>query len=123
MEYKDWLKDKIEEYSDLLDLSVDTKRYGSAFLYSAKVDVYKECLAELERKDEQDKAVSLNDLEVGKRYRSVFKDGTLSVVFTVLDKGYDSKGRYILYTITSPINTLKGYESEYIAVKYFREVK
>ena len=49
-EYKNWFESKIDETDESLGYSLDIKRYGSAFWYSVKNDVYKECLLELEKK-------------------------------------------------------------------------
>lgn len=110
-EYRAWLESVIAEERIAVQGGAD----------DSKLKACEECLKKVVQLE--DSGVDFYNLEIGKRYVSVFEDGTLSDAFVVLDKGCDCKGRYILYTITSPINTLKGYESEYIAVKYFREVK
>lgn len=122
-EYKQWLESKIDETDESLRYSLDIKRYGGAFWYSVKNDVYKECLAELEKENKQAKVVSFNDLEVGKRYVGVYITGGKSMVFAVTAKGCDDEGQYIWYgdTMEDTIS-FKGYACEYETVEYFEEV-
>lgn len=123
MGYKEWLESKIDETDESLGYSLDTKRYGGAFLYSVKNDVYKECLAELEKQD-KDKVVSFNDIEVGKKYNFTLKDDDFSEVITIIAKGCDNKGRYVWYSFeSSPNVSFKGYKSEYETVECFEEVE
>lgn len=119
-EYKQWLESKIDETDEFLGYSLDIKRYGDAFLYSVKNDVYKECLAELEKEDKQDKVVSFDNIEVGEKYNFTSKDNDFSEVTTIIAKGYDNKGKYVWYSFeNSPNVSFKVYEDEY----YFEEVQ
>lgn len=125
-EYKNWLESKIDETDESLGYSLDEKRYGGAFWYSTKRDVYKECLKEFERlQDKSDNNnVSFNGLKVGKKYIRVSEDGTSSNAFIVLRKGHDNIGDYITYYIIATNSiSCRTYEEDFTAVKYFKEVQ
>lgn len=121
MEYKEWLKEKIVEMNNLIESSIKAECYSVVDTLVTKVEIYRECLAELEKEDEQDKGIDFDDLEVGKKYD--FKNDDFSEVITIIAKGCDNKGGYVWYSFeNSPNVSFRGYKSEYETVKYFKEV-
>lgn len=123
-EYRAWLEKQVEDANKLLEKNVNLKCYGVADYYDIKLIVYKDCLdtlKQLEKHQEQD--VSFSELKVGKKYNFTLKDDDFSEVITIIAKGCDNKGRYVWYSFeSSPNVSFRGYESEYAAVKYFKEV-
>ena len=124
MEYKGWLKEQITETNNLIESNVKAKCYSAAGMYATEIEVYKECLDELGKKDEQDKVVSFSGLEIGKRYVGVHINGGKTNVFAVTAKGCDDEGQYIWYgdTMEDTIS-FKSYAHEYETVEYFEEVE
>ena len=124
-EYKKWLEKQIEDTNESLEKNVNLKCYDAANYYNTKLIVYKDCLDTLKQLERhQGQAVSFNDLEVGKRYVSVYITGGKSMVFAVTAKGCDDEGQYIWYgdTMEDTIS-FKGYACEYETVEYFEEVE
>lgn len=122
MGYKEWLKEKITEINNLIESSIKSECYDVVYTLVTKVEIYRECLAELEKEDEQDKVVSFDNLEVGKRYN--FEDDDFSKVVTIIAKGCDDEGGYVWYSFEdSPNVSFKGYGNECDWAKYFKEVE
>lgn len=124
MEYKEWLESQIKNANETAEKYAKEKEFGTAYMYLAKVTAFEECLAEFEKlREEPEQGVSFSELEVGKKYNFTLKDDDFSEVITIIAKGCDNKGRYVWYSFeSSPNVSFRGYESEYAAVKYFKEV-
>ena len=124
MEYREWLKGQIKNANESAEKYAKEKEFSTAYMYLAKVTAFEECLAELEKENKQAKAVSFNDLEVGKRYVGVYITGGKSMVFAVTAKDCDDEGQYIWYgdTMEDTIS-FKGYACEYETIEYFEEVQ
>lgn len=121
--YKEWLESKIDEMNNLIERSIKAECYDVVYTLVTKVEIYRECLVELEKQDEG-KAVSFNDLEVGKRYVGIHFTGGKTNAFVVIAKGRDSEGQYIWYGDTmNDTVSLKSYAHEYETVEYFKEVE
>lgn len=121
-----WLESKIDETEESLGYSLDTKRYDGAFWYSVKNDVYKECLKEFERlkEKERDNGVSFDELEVGKKYISVFDCGKESGPFEVVTKGFDNGYGYVLHTTkTDSVLSILSENESCSTIEYFKEVE
>lgn len=125
-EYKEWLERKISEMNELAESNAKARLYSAANTYVTQMNVYKECLFTLEhfnKQGKQDKKLNFNDLEVGKKYISVFENSVLSDIFVIFSKGCDDKGNYIWrYSVSNVDIACKSYEQEYSEVKYFKEV-
>lgn len=122
-EYKNWLEKQIDKMNELVTNSITAKFYGAADTYATRASVYKECLC-MFNKATEDKGISFSDLEVCKKYVSVFEVGEPSSVFIVLNKGCDDRGNYIVYYIVGNDSvSRRTYEDEFSAAKYFKEVQ
>lgn len=122
-EYKNWLEKQIDKMNESAEYSAKAKFYGTADAYVTRANVYKECLT-MFNKATENKGIKFSDLEVCKKYASVFKDGEVSSAFIVLNKGCDDRGDYILfYNVGTNSTSRKTYEHDFNLVKYFKEVK
>lgn len=123
-EYKEWLESKIDEMNNLIERSIKAECYDVVYTLVTKVEIYKECLVEFEKENEQDETVSFSDLEVGKRYVGVHINGGKTNVFAIIGKGCDDEGQYIWYgdTMKDTIS-FKSYANEYETVEYFEEIE
>lgn len=111
-EYKNWLEAVIAEEKIAVQGGAD----------NSKLKACEECLKKVVQLE--DSSVDFCNLEIGKKYVSVLKDGLLSIEYVVLDKGCDDEGNYIwYYNIDNDSIAFKMYEQEFYNVKYFREVK
>lgn len=121
--YKAWLEKQIVEMKEFTENSVKSKCYGAADTYVTRANVYKQCLV-MFNKATENKGIKFNDLEVCKKYVSVFEDGEVSSAFIVVCKGCDDRGDYILfYNVDTNSTSYKTYERDFNLVKYFKEVK
>lgn len=125
-EYREWLEKQIDEMDTLAKNNAKAKLYGAANSYVTKMNAYKECLIMFEhfdKRDNENKKLNFNDIEVGKKYIGVLKDGT-SNIFEVFSKGNDDKGSYIwYYSMVNVDKVYKTYEQDFVAADYFREVE
>ena len=122
-EFKEWLEKQIAETKESAEYSAKAKFYGAADAYITRANVYKECLT-MFNKAAEDKGIKFSDLEVCKKYVSVFTDGEVSSAFIVVCKGCDDRGDYILfYNVDTNSTSYKTYEQDFNAVKYFKEVE
>lgn len=122
-EYREWLEKQITEMKESAEYSAKAKFYGAADAYVTRANVYKECLT-MFNKATENKGIKFSDLEVCKKYVSVFEDGVFSSAFIVVNKGCDDRGDYILfYNVTNDSTSRRTYEHEFSAVKYFKEVE
>lgn len=122
-EYKNWLEKQIDKMSELVTNSVTAKFYGAADTYATRASVYKECLT-MFNKATEDKGIKFSDLEVCKKYVSVFEDGTLGSAFIVLRKGCDDIGDYIVYySVENDSVSYNVYERDFRELRYYKEVE
>lgn len=124
-EFKEWLENQIEDTNESLEKNVNLKCYGVADYYNTKLIVYKDCLDTLKQLEKhQGQGVSLGELEVGKRYGIVSKDGSERGALTVVVKGCDNYGQYVWYSDTADSTiAFKSYSQEFRTVKYFQELQ
>lgn len=123
-EYREWLEKQVEDANKLLEKNVNLKRYGAADYYDIKLIVYKDCLDTFKQVEEYQKeqGISFNDLEVGKRYGVVTKNGDRIGTITVVSKGRDDYGEYIWYSDKADSNvSFKSYSHEFKTARYFVE--
>lgn len=117
-EYRNWLESVIAEEKIAVQGGAD----------DSKLRACEECLRKVVQLG--DNGIDFCNLEAGKKYTAVLKDGLSSndtifpVMFVVLDKGHDDKGDYIWYhNITNDSIAFKRYKGFFSSTKYFKAVK
>lgn len=111
-EYKIWLESVIAEERIAVQGGAD----------DSKLRICEECLKQVIKLENH--GVDFCNLEIGKEYVSVFKDGSSSIAFVVLDKGCDDGGNYIWYhNVENDSIAFKTHEQDFyeVNVKYFKE--
>lgn len=111
-EYRQWLESVIAEEQIAVQSGAD----------DSKLKACEECLKKVVQLE--DSGVDFCNLEIGKRYAGILKNGISTVELSVLDKGCDDDGDYIWYfDVTNDSIAFKRYKRFFNCVKYFREVK